>query len=94
MTIHYFFDPPDDPTCRYLDMQYMLGDSLLVAPIFRPDGEASYYLPNGTWRNLLTGETAQGGSWRKEQYDYFALPLWVNTERGANWDCLTSVPAR
>jgi len=67
----------DDPTCDYLDRQYMLGDSLLVAPIFSPDGEASYYLPRGTWTHLLTGEKVQGGAWRKETYDYFSLPLFV-----------------
>ena len=27
--------------------------------------------------NLLTGESAEGGRWRKETYDYSALPLMV-----------------
>lgn len=25
---------PDDPTCAYLNRQYMLGESLLDAPVF------------------------------------------------------------
>ena len=50
---------PDDPACRYLDTQYMLGPALLVAPLFRPDGQSSYYLPDGEWRHLLSGEIAQ-----------------------------------
>jgi alpha-D-xyloside xylohydrolase len=79
---------PDDPTCRYLDTQYMLGPALLVAPVFNPDGEASYYLPDGEWRNLLTGEIAQGPGWRRKHHNYFSLPLWVHTARGARWDCL------
>lgn len=66
-----------DPTCDYLDRQYMLGDSLLVAPIFNPEGEARYYLPQGTWTHFLSGEQVQGGVWRKEKYDYFSLPLFV-----------------
>ncbi|QPC83440.1 alpha-xylosidase [Phototrophicus methaneseepsis] len=70
---------PEDPTCRYLDTQYMLGASLLVAPIFNPQGDVTYYLPAGEWRHLLTGELATGGSWRTEHYDYFGLPLWVRT---------------
>src|SRR5690606_229773 len=45
---------PDDPACRYLDRQYMLGDALLVAPVFRADNLAEYYLPAGQWTNLLT----------------------------------------
>ena len=79
---------PDDPVCAHLDMQYMLGEALLVAPIFNPKGEVHYYLPAGTWSNLLTGETAQGGVWRKETHDYFSLPLWVNEEKGKKWECL------
>jgi len=66
-----------DPACDYLDRQYMLGESLLVAPIFNPDGEASYYLPQGTWTHLLSGEQVQGGAWRRERYDYTSLPLYV-----------------
>ena len=66
----------DDPACAYLDRQYMLGDSLLAAPIFNEKGQAEYYLPRGRWTNLLTGETAEGG-WRKERHDYCSMPLWV-----------------
>ncbi|MBN1965709.1 MAG: alpha-xylosidase [Anaerolineae bacterium] len=73
---------PGDPTCRYLDTQFMLGASLLVAPIFNPQGAVTYYLPAGQWRNLLTRETTTGGGWRTERHDYFSLPLWVNLERG------------
>jgi alpha-D-xyloside xylohydrolase len=72
---------PGDPTCRHLDMQYMLGPALLVAPVFRPDGEVSYYLPEGEWRHLLTGEIVQGPGWRTRHARLFGLPLWVNTAR-------------
>lgn len=51
-----------DCNCRYLDKQYMQGDSLLVAPVFNEDGIARYYLPGGTWVNYLTGETVTGGA--------------------------------
>ena len=67
----------NDPVCQYLDRQYMLGDSLLVAPIFNDRGEAYYYLPEGTWTNYLTGETVEGGVWRKEHHDYMSIPLWA-----------------
>ncbi len=66
-----------DPACEELDRQYMLGGSLLVAPIFNERGEALYYLPEGRWTHLLTGEDVQGGRWRRERYDYFGLPLLV-----------------
>jgi alpha-D-xyloside xylohydrolase len=31
---------PDDPACDYLDRQYMLGDSVMVAPVFSESGDA------------------------------------------------------
>lgn len=66
-----------DPTCHFLDRQYMLGDSLLVAPIFNPEGRADYYLPVGTWTHFLTGVKLEGGCWRQEYHDYQSLPLLV-----------------
>ncbi len=79
---------PDDPACQTLDLQYMLGAAVLVAPIFSSSGEVIYYLPQGRWKNLLTGESAQGPVWRKEKHGYFSLPMWVNLERGEAWECL------
>lgn len=68
---------PDDETCGYLDRQYMLGESILVAPIFRADSRVSYYLPQGTWTHFLTGQTVPGGTWRTDNYDYLSLPLFI-----------------
>ena len=68
---------PDDRACRYLDLQYMLGDALLVAPVFRPDGDVEYYLPDGKWVHLLSEKTVQGGAWKRETYGYLSLPLFV-----------------
>lgn len=70
-----FLEFPEDRACEPLDRQYMLGDSLMVAPVFKESGEAEYYLPEGTWYNLLTEARAEGGRWHKEQFDYFSLPL-------------------
>lgn len=66
-----------DKNCSYLDKQYMLGDSLLVAPIFNEDSIAEYYLPEGRWTNFLTGEERQGGKWYSEEHGYLSIPLYV-----------------
>jgi len=66
-----------DPAVEQLDRQYMLGDSLLVAPIFNEEGEVTFYLPSGKWNSLLTGETVQGSAWRTETHDFMSLPLYV-----------------
>ena len=65
--------------CRYLDTQYMLGESLLVAPIFSETGIAHFYLPEGGWIHLLTGRVYVGGRWYKEQYGYHSLPVFVRS---------------
>ena len=66
---------PDDPGCDTLDRQYMLGDALLVAPVFSPDGVVDYYLPAGRWTHLITGRVVEGGRWVREQHGYLSLPL-------------------
>ncbi len=66
-----------DKTCHYLDKQYMLGDSLLVAPIFNDESRAEYYLPQGIWTNFFTGKEYRGGTWIEEQHGYLSIPLMV-----------------
>ncbi len=68
---------PEDRNCAYLATQYMLGDSLLVAPIFSEDSMAEYYLPEGIWTNYLTGEEREGGKWYREKHGYLSIPLYV-----------------
>jgi alpha-D-xyloside xylohydrolase len=68
---------PDDPACATLDQQYMLGDSMLVAPVFTADGMVQYYLPDGTWHSFLNGQAMAGGRWIRERHSYMSLPLMV-----------------
>lgn len=72
-----FVEFPGDRACETLDKQYMLGDSLLAAPVFKENGTVEYYLPEGAWINLITQKTVRGGRWIKEEHDYFSLPLLV-----------------
>ncbi|WP_130859547.1 alpha-xylosidase [Gracilibacillus phocaeensis] len=68
---------PEDPLCETLDRQYMLGDAILVAPIFNDEGIGSFYLPEGKWTHYLTNSVIEGGKWIKEKYDYFNLPIFI-----------------
>lgn len=67
----------EDKNCAYLATQYMLGEALLVAPIFNENSMAEYYLPEGTWTSLLTGEVKEGGKWYQEKHGYLSIPLYV-----------------
>lgn len=68
---------PEDPACDTLDRQYMLGDSLLVAPVFSFEGMVDYYVPAGKWTKLLTDEVIEGPCWVREKHDCLSLPLLV-----------------
>ena len=70
---------PDDPGCETLDRQYMLGPSLLVAPVMSMDGSVRYYLPHGKWTHFQTNEIKEGGQWYNETFDFMSLPLYVRS---------------
>ncbi|TDV55331.1 alpha-xylosidase [Actinophytocola oryzae] len=68
---------PDDPACVHLDRQYLLGTDLLVAPVFTEDGRVEYYVPDGEWTQLLSGETVTGPRWVREEHGFASVPLLV-----------------
>ncbi|MGF6961588.1 alpha-xylosidase [Paraburkholderia youngii] len=68
---------PDDPTCDHLDRQYLLGDALLVAPVFNATGDVDFWLPAGRWTHLFTGAQVEGGRWVRERHGFLSLPLYV-----------------
>jgi alpha-D-xyloside xylohydrolase len=68
---------PQDPACTTLDRQYLLGDSLLVAPVLSADGSVEYYCPAGDWTNYINGEVITGPRWVKEKHGFLSAPLLV-----------------
>ncbi|KAI1871305.1 uncharacterized protein JN550_004750 [Neoarthrinium moseri] len=68
---------PEDPTAWYLDRQFMVGDSILAAPIFDESGEVEFYLPKGKWTCFFTNKTRDGPGWFKEKHGFCSLPLYV-----------------
>jgi alpha-D-xyloside xylohydrolase len=72
-----FMEFPEDRSVWPLDQQYMLGPSLLVAPIFNDTGDVEYYIPKGTWVGLLDGKKRVGPQWVKEKHDFLSMPILV-----------------
>ena len=68
---------PGDPAVEALDRQYMLGSSLLVAPVFSFSNEVRYYVPAGRWTDWFTGRVVTGPGWLSGTYDFQSLPLLV-----------------
>ena len=66
---------PEDPAAAYLDRQYFLGDSLLCAPVMNAEGTADVYLPEGTWTDIITGETFAGGRYIHRTCSFLEMPV-------------------
>jgi alpha-D-xyloside xylohydrolase len=73
---HMMLEFPEDPACSYLERQYMLGSALLVAPVFNEEGFVEYYLPDGSWRHLLSGRIERGGRWIRERLGFLEMPIY------------------
>jgi len=53
---------PNDPVAAACSDQFLVGEDLLVAPVFRQGTVArSVYLPRGEWFDFWSGELFQGG---------------------------------
>ncbi len=68
---------PHDRGAATVDTQYLLGDSLLVAPVFSAAGDVDVYVPEGTWTSWLTGEQVTGPRWVRERHGFDSVPLYV-----------------
>ena len=73
---------PKDANVYDLDDEFLLGDALLVAPVFN-GRERSVYLPEGRWLDMSKGEeiaVPAGGARRKVRLPRGVVPLFVNLQ--------------
>lgn len=55
---------PDDPEVTNMNDEFMVGDSLLVAPVVNPgQTKRMVYLPEGDWYDYFTKEKIEGGKY-------------------------------
>ena len=69
----------NDPVCAFLDRQYMLGDKVLVAPVFDPEGWVEFYLPEGTWVSVDGSDkrVVTSGKFFREKRGYLEMPIYI-----------------
>jgi alpha-glucosidase len=74
-----FWEFPDDPHGYAVDDQFLLGPSLLVAPVMKPDAEQrAVYLPAGSdWYDYHTKQKHAGGQYVTSPAPLDVMPLFV-----------------
>ncbi|MGT2799639.1 glycoside hydrolase family 31 protein [Streptococcus marmotae] len=74
-----FFEFPDDQNAWEIDNTYLLGDSLLVAPILDYEArERTVYLPTGeTWIHLFSQDEYEGGKQYLITADLYEIPVFI-----------------
>lgn len=70
-------DYPDDEKTYDLDDEYMMGESLLVAPIFGNDTKRVVYLPDGNWYCFWTHKKYSGGQEYEIEMPPEKIPVFV-----------------
>ena len=68
---------PEDQRTWNFELQYMLGDHLLVAPVLQPGGWVTFCLPQGVWYNYFNGDRFEGGQLFTMQMELERIPIFV-----------------
>ncbi|GIE91312.1 TIM-barrel domain-containing protein [Actinoplanes regularis] len=79
MTRALYLDWPELDEAYRHDTQYLLGDSLLVAPVTKPGLSTTtpVWFPPGTWTDLFTGTTFRGPATRTVAATPDHMPVYV-----------------
>ena len=70
-------DYPDDKNVYDISNEYMMGESLLAAPIIGESSTRTVYLPKGNWYEFNTNKKYEGGKEYTLNYDLDQIPLFV-----------------
>jgi alpha-D-xyloside xylohydrolase len=76
---HLFLYDHTDPRTFDIEDQYMLGDALLIAPVFEDTEKRDVYLPQGEWQELFSGDIYTGRQMLKDYPSPFTrIPVFYN----------------
>jgi alpha-D-xyloside xylohydrolase len=73
-------DYPNDPNTWELDNQFMVGPSLMAAPLFTGEKSRQVYLPKGVWYDFWTHERYEGGQSIEVTEGLDRIPLYVKND--------------
>lgn len=70
-------DYPDDPKTSSISDQYMMGDSVMVAPVTIERTRRNVYLPAGIWYDFWTKEKIEGGVTISVEVPIDRIPVYI-----------------
>jgi alpha-D-xyloside xylohydrolase len=72
-------DWPNDKNVRWVDDEFMFGNSVLVAPMFEGQDSRDVYLPAGDWYDFWTHAKIEGGTAIEATNGVEQIPLYVKS---------------
>jgi alpha-D-xyloside xylohydrolase len=72
-------EDPSDPALATCDDQFMVGDRMMVAPLFDKEPSRKVVLPQGEWHDFWTGTPVAGGQTIEVPSTYKHIPVYIKT---------------
>jgi len=72
-------DYPEDKNLQTIDDAYMMGDRMLVAPLFAGEAARKIVLPQGKWHDFWTGELVRSDSTFEVSASTDKIPVFVKS---------------
>lgn len=78
-------DAPGEAALHTVDDQYMVGDRMMVAPLFAGEPDREVVMPDGQWHDFWSGEVVQGGTKLKIAASTEKIPVYVKAGSIVPW---------
>jgi alpha-D-xyloside xylohydrolase len=78
-------DAPKDARLYGIDDQYMIGDRMMVAPLFAGEPNRKVVIPAGSWHDFWTGDSIAGGAELNVPASTDRIPVYVKTGSIVPW---------
>ncbi len=78
-------DSPQDKRLQTVDDQYMIGDRVMVAPLFAGEPDRRVVLPAGIWHDFWSGERLKGGTDLNLPASTEKIPVYVKSGSIVPW---------
>ena len=71
------YEFPADALAAFAHNQFMVGSSILAAPVTSLSGNVRFYVPAGVWTNLFTRETLTGPRFASRKEELGSFPVFA-----------------